>query len=98
MMKINTEKTELEKKDELCIDTVLDTKEGRWLFMRLMEITGFYQPSFNAEPVKMAYQEGKRAIGQYLLYELTRTEDRISKKQLAENEYMAEKKILNKEV
>lgn len=90
--------TELEKKDELCIDTVLATKEGRWLFMRLMEVTGFYQPSFNADPVKMAYQEGKRAVGQYLLYELTRTEDRITKKQLAENEYITEKKILNKEV
>ena len=90
--------TELEKKDELCIDTVLATKEGRWLFMRLMEVTGFYQSSYNTDVTKMSYQEGKRAIGQYLLYELTRTEDRITKKQLAENEYMAEKKILSKEV
>lgn len=90
--------TELEKKDELCIDTVLATKEGRWLFMRLMEVTGFYQSSYNTDVTKMSYQEGKRAIGQYLLYELTRTEDRITKKQLAENEYMTEKKILNKEV
>lgn len=90
--------TELEKKDELCIDTVLATKEGRWLFMRLMEVTGFYQSSYNTDVTKMSYQEGKRAIGQYLLYELTRTEDRITKKQLAENEYMTEKKILSKEV
>lgn len=73
--------------DNQAMQYVLDTPEGRWFLMRLLERSRIYQLSFASEAEGMAFHEGKRSVGQYYLAELTKTKDRLNAKQLAEREY-----------
>lgn len=44
-----------------------DRIEGRRFMRRIFSETGVYQSVFSHDPVIMAYQEGRRAVGLWLL-------------------------------
>ena len=58
---------------DAALDEVLSTKNGRLVMWELLSRAGVYQPSFNREPLVMAYHEGARSLGIKLLEDLQLT-------------------------
>jgi hypothetical protein len=48
-------------------ETLMTFPEARAFVNRLLEKCGVYQTSYNAEALDMAYREGKRSIGLWIL-------------------------------
>lgn len=52
----------IEEQDRAAWKKVMNSKEGRWFFMRMLQLTGWEAKSFTGNS-QTFYNEGRRAIG-----------------------------------
>lgn len=83
--KANQEREE----DKESFQRVLNTKEGRWFLMRILDIAGYKSRSFTGNS-QTFYNEGKRAVGIELIEKVMflLEKDGFNLHQLAEKEYI----------
>lgn len=76
--------------DKTALKKVLSSKEGRWFYTRILEMTGYKSQSFTGNS-QTFFLEGKRAIGIQLAGMIVSLlgEDGLKLQQKAELEYVA---------
>lgn len=62
----------LQEQQDADLCAVLSSAHGLRFFRRLLEATGVYQDSFNANALAMANNEGRRKVGLFVVNEITR--------------------------
>lgn len=80
---------QMKEYDKAAFKKVLSTKEGRWFFSRLLDMTGYKAQSFTGNS-QTFYNEGRRAVGIALVTRLADLLgfDGIKSQQKAEREYV----------
>ena len=74
------QKREAERRNQAILDAqdfeaIAGLPEGRRLLKRLIGECGIYQTSFTGDPLTSAHQEGKRAIGLWLIEQFNHCPD-----------------------
>ena len=100
MLKSNTDETsrlaklqnfireQMAERDKQALNALLDSEEGRWFLMRLLDKTKVMSDSFTGNSATF-YNEGRRKVGVDLVNEIAALGlDAFAKKQLAEREYV----------
>lgn len=80
---------QMKEYDKAAFKKVLSTKEGRWFFTRLLDMTGYKAQSFTGNS-QTFYNEGRRAVGIALVSQLADLlgYEGIKSQQKAEREYV----------
>lgn len=53
---------EKDRRDKECLKKMLETPEGRWMYMRILEISGYLSSSFTGNSATY-FKEGMRYVG-----------------------------------
>jgi hypothetical protein len=82
---VEVDKQEMDRESLLYL---LNSREGRWFLMRLLDKTDLFGNTFHADSLVNAYSEGRRSIGINILSDIKALGmDGLKLKQQAETEY-----------
>jgi hypothetical protein len=66
-----------QQQNKLDIEAIANTDGGAYLLWRILKECGLYQMSFDRQPGELAFHEGKRYVGLWLLRELTGADEKL---------------------
>lgn len=79
-------KDQLKREQQLVeLKAILDTRFGRDLLWRMLERCSVFKTTFSSEPLTMAFNEGKRQIGLWLLKEINEAQPKAYSLMTQEN-------------
>jgi hypothetical protein len=58
-------------REQIELDDVLRTPSGRAVLLRILEKTGYFDSTFNKDPIQMAGFSAKREVGTWLVDEMS---------------------------
>ena len=62
------------------LETLVDTAAGAYLIWRILQEAGVYNVAGTLEPQQLAFHEGRRSLGLWLMAELTGIDEKLYNK------------------